>query len=111
MTDFEEKILSLLEKINDKLDLLLRGSNPEIQIASSTSSPERTTRKPSEIIERQEEEEKAKDKPPIEGRRICPKCGSTNFNTEEDKSQVLFQQGGIKIFAKKYICRVCGTEV
>ncbi|MBY9011001.1 MAG: hypothetical protein KGD70_01360 [Candidatus Lokiarchaeota archaeon] len=66
--------------------------------------------KPSILVEKQQEEEKAKEKPPIEGRRVCPACGGTSFNTEEDKSQVLFQQAGIKIHAKKYICRNCGTE-
>jgi len=66
--------------------------------------------KPSILVEKQQEEERAKEKPPIEGRRVCPACGGTSFNTEEDKSQVLFQQAGIKIHAKKYICRNCGTE-
>jgi len=66
--------------------------------------------KPSILVEKQQEEERAKEKPPIEGRRVCPACGGTSFNTEEDKSQVLFQQAGIKIHAKKYICKNCGAE-
>jgi hypothetical protein len=66
--------------------------------------------KPSILVEKQQEEERAKEKPPVEGRRVCPACGGTSFNTEEDKSQVLFQQAGIKIHAKKYICKNCGTE-
>jgi hypothetical protein len=66
--------------------------------------------KPSVLVEKQQEEERAKEKPPVEGRRVCPACGGTSFNTEEDKSQVLFQQAGIKIHPKKYICRNCGTE-
>ena len=51
------------------------------------------------------------EKPPIEGRRVCPECKGTAFNAVEDKSQVLHQMGGVKIYAKKYICRGCGAEV
>ncbi|MHA1191462.1 MAG: hypothetical protein ACTSP9_04105 [Promethearchaeota archaeon] len=105
MTEFEEKILSLLGTINEKLDKLLNVKAPQ------SSIPEiRATVKPSEVVEKQEEEEKAIEKPPVEGRRICPKCGGLAFNTVEDQSQVLFQQGGMKIYAKKYICKSCGTE-
>ena len=105
MTEFEEKVLSLLEKINGKLDTLLNKGT------STPSAPEiKPTVKPSELVEKQEEEARAVEKPPVEGRRICPKCGGTAFNTVEDQSQVLFQQGGIKIYAKKYICKNCGTE-
>ena len=53
----------------------------------------------------------AKEKPPVEGRRVCPKCSGTAFRVEEDKTQVLMQQGGLKIYAKKNICKSCGTEV
>ncbi|MFX0104143.1 MAG: hypothetical protein ACFE75_01475 [Candidatus Hodarchaeota archaeon] len=67
--------------------------------------------KPSTIVEQQEIEEKLREKPPIEGRRICPECGGTAFNTVEDKSQVLHQMGGVKIYAKKYICKKCGAEI
>ncbi|MFX1322487.1 MAG: hypothetical protein ACFFAQ_12680 [Promethearchaeota archaeon] len=106
---FEEKVLNMLEKINEKLDKLLgseSSSESEIKTGSSLE-----TVKPSEIVEKQEAEEKAMEKPPVEGRRICPECGGTSFNTEEDKTQVLHQQGGIKIYKKKYICRKCGREV
>ncbi|MFX1315908.1 MAG: hypothetical protein ACFE9T_08600 [Promethearchaeota archaeon] len=108
---FEEKVLNMLEKIDMKLDRLLgdessRKSEPRIASSSMTE-----TVKPSNIVEKQDAEEKAKERPPVEGRRVCPECGGTSFNTEEDKSQVLFQQGGIKIFAKKYVCRNCGKEV
>ena len=103
---FEEKVLGLLEDINKKLDILLNSG--------SMGSPTVTTQtiKPSEIVEKQEAEEKAKEKPPIEGRRICPECGGTDFRTEEDKSQPpLHQMGGMKIYAKKYICKKCGKEL
>jgi len=106
MTEFEEKILLLLGTINEKLDKLLNLKT------SQPSFPETTgTVKPSELLERQKEEERAIEKPPVEGRRICPKCGGTTFNTVEDQSQVLFQQGGMKIYAKSYICKSCGTKV
>ncbi|MFW9880928.1 MAG: hypothetical protein ACFFG0_48320, partial [Candidatus Thorarchaeota archaeon] len=62
------------------------------------------------IVDRQREEARLEDKPPVEGRRICPECGSTAFATHEDKTQVLHQMGGVKIYAKKYICKQCGYE-
>jgi hypothetical protein len=110
LSEFEEEILSLLRKIDEKLDKLLGTSSLEAESTKTATPPEDEYIKPSAIVEKQEEEEKAKEKPPVEGRRVCPACGGTSFNTEEDKSQVLFQQAGIKIFAKKYICRNCGTE-
>ena len=110
MTEFEKEILSLLRKIDEKLDKLLGAGGLEAESAKTTTPPEDEYVKPSAIVEKQEQEEKAKEKPPVEGRRVCPACGGTLFNTEEDKTQVLFQQGGMKIYAKKYICRQCGTE-
>jgi len=108
---FEEKVLNMLEKINEKLDRLLGNEiSVKSEIKTAPSSTLETV-KPSEVVEKQEAEEKAMEKPPVEGRRVCPECGGTSFNTEEDKSQVLHQQGGIKIYKKKYICRNCGREV
>jgi hypothetical protein len=110
LPEFEEEVLSLLRKIEEKLDKLLKSNSQETGSVSSVISSKEGYVKPSSIVEKQEEEERAKEKPPVEGRRVCPACGGTSFNTEEDKSQVLFQQAGIKIHAKKYICRNCGTE-
>ena len=113
MTDFEEKVLSSLKKIDEKLDKLLGAKGTETVSKPSPTTSTTTSNayvKPSAIVEKQEEEEKVKEKPPVEGRRVCPSCGGTVFNAEEDKSQVLFQQGGMKIFAKRYICKSCGTE-
>jgi len=110
MPEFEEEVLSLLRKIDEKLNKLLSANNSKAESTKTVTPPEDKYVKPSAVVEKQEEEEKAKEKPPVEGRRICPACGGTSFNTEEDKSQVLFQQAGMKIFAKKYICRNCGTE-
>ena len=108
---FEEKVLNLLESINEKLDKLLRNESSGKSDIKTVPSSTIETVKPSDIVEKQEAEEKAMEKPPVEGRRICPECGSTNFNTVEDKTQVMHQQGGIKIYAKKYICRQCGYEM
>ncbi|MFW9822232.1 MAG: hypothetical protein ACFFE4_04825 [Candidatus Thorarchaeota archaeon] len=118
MSEFEQKVLKLLEDINGKLDNLLKGgtttSTTTATVTSSTptqvAEPEPSRPKPSELVERQKEEERMKEKPPVEGRRVCPQCGGTAFNTIEDKSQVLHQMGGVKIYAKKYICKSCGAE-
>jgi hypothetical protein len=109
---FEEKVLSLLQRIDNKLDSLLNSGVSGEDKPMSTTNIVTETMKPSEIVERQEAEERAKGKPPVEGRRICPDCGGTDFRTEEDKSQPpLHQMGGIKIYAKKYICKKCGKEI
>ena len=110
MPEFEEKVLSLLNKLDEKLDVLLDAKGLETDSKLSTAPSNDEYVKPSAVVEKQEEEEKALIKPPVEGRRVCPACGGIAFNTEEDKSQILFQQGGMKIFAKRYICKNCGTE-
>ena len=116
MSEFEQKVLKLLEEISGKLDSVLKGG----PAASSSSpvtpapapAPEATTEvsrpKPSELVEQQKEQERLEEKPPVEGRRVCPECSGTSFATHEDKSQVLHQMGGVKIYAKKYICKSCG---
>ncbi len=110
MPEFEENVLSLLKKIDEKLDRLLGAKGFETDSKPSIAQKKEVYVKPSAVVEKEEEEEKAKINPPVEGRRVCPACGGIAFNTEEDKSQILFQQGGMKIFAKRYICRNCGTE-
>lgn len=108
---FEEKVLNLLESINKKLDKLLKTEGMGVSEVKTASTPTIGTVKPSEVVEKQETEAKEMEKPPVEGRRVCPGCGSTSFNTVEDKTQVMHQQGGIKIYAKKYVCRQCGYEM
>ncbi|TFF93734.1 MAG: hypothetical protein EU543_02945 [Promethearchaeota archaeon] len=111
MSEFEEKVINLLETINTKLDKLLNsGGSSGSSVISRASKTEQSSVKPSAVVEKQEEEEKLKEKPPIEGRRVCPSCGGTDFNEVEDKSHVLHQQGGLKIYAKKTICKKCGYE-
>ena len=113
MSEFEQKVLKLLEEINSKLDKVLKTEPTAVSATSSVSvsSPAATTVKPSAIVEKQEEEAKLEEKPPVEGRRVCPECGGTSFNAVEDKTQVLHQMGGVKIYAKKYVCRSCGKEM
>jgi len=113
LSEFEQKVLKLLEDINGKLDKLLTVGTTPLSSASTTSvasTPISTTVKPSTIVEKQEEEARMEEKPPVEGRRVCPECGGTSFATHEDRSQVLHQMGGVKIYAKKYICKQCGYE-
>jgi ribosomal protein S27AE len=119
LSEFEEKVMEMLKKIDVKLDKILAmetktpasQSTPAVTSApSSSATPAASTVKPSELVEKQQEEEKMKEKPPVEGRRVCTKCGSTEFNTVEDKTNVLHQMGGMKIYAKKYICKKCGAE-
>ena len=119
MSEFEQNVLKLLEDINGKLDSLLKGGTGTTTSTSTVTSsapaaaaaPEPSRPKPSELVEKQKEEERMIEKPPVEGRRVCPECKGTAFNDVEDKSQVLHQMGGVKIYAKKYICRGCGAEV
>ncbi|MFX1477738.1 MAG: hypothetical protein ACFFCI_06370 [Promethearchaeota archaeon] len=117
MSEFEQKVIKLLEEINGKLDSLLKKdltSSPSAPspVLASVPDSEISRPKPSELVERQkEEEERLQEKPPLEGRRVCPECSGTAFNTVEDKNQVLHQMGGVKIYAKKYVCRKCGYEM
>jgi len=113
LSEFEQKVLKLLEEINNKLDKVLKADSSVGTTAStvSVSSTPSTTVKPSAVIEKQEEEARLEEKPPVEGRRVCPDCGGTSFNAVEDKTQVLHQMGGVKIYAKKYVCRSCGKEM
>ncbi len=108
MTEFEDKVIKLLETINSKLDSLL-GQGTSAPVGSSEVKVIPTTAaRPSEIVERQEEAETMKEKPPVEGRVVCPECGGTSFKEQEDKSQVLHQMGGMKIYKKLKICKSCG---
>lgn len=119
MSEFEEKVLKFLEEINGKLDSILKGGTAELKpttaVASSEPAPAAPSApsrpKPSEIVEKQKEQERIQEKPPVEGRRVCPECGGTAFNAVEDKSQVLHQMGGVKIYAKSYICKKCGYKM
>lgn len=44
-------------------------------------------------------------------RRKCPYCDSENIREEDDKSIVLFyMNNGVKIYAKKYVCKDCGWD-
>ncbi|GAF88497.1 unnamed protein product [marine sediment metagenome] len=116
MSEFEQKVLKLLEAINGKLDSLLKGgpaassSSPATPAPAPAATSEISRPKPSELVEKQKEEERLEEKPPVEGRRVCPECSGTAFATHEDKSQVLHQMGGVKIYAKKYVCKACGYE-
>jgi len=111
LSEFEQKVLKLLEEINNKLDKVLKAEPISVSsapVASAAPSPAASTVKPSAIVDKQEEEARMEEKPPVEGRRVCPECGGTAFATHEDKGQVLHQMGGVKIYAKKYVCKQCG---
>ena len=129
MSEFEQNVMKKLDEINQKLDKVLKMNEaskaapsptpapaPEIagpthSTPASSTTPGATNVSPSEMIEKQKEIEKAIERPPVEGRRVCPDCGGTTFNTVEDKTQLLSAMGGIKIYAKKNICKGCGKEV
>ena len=118
MSEFEQKVLQKLDEISQKLDKVLNAAPasapaaaPVHQAPAPSTTPAATNVSPSAMVERQKEEEKLIEKPPVEGRRVCPDCGGTAFNTVEDKSQLLSAMGGIKIYAKKNICKGCGKEV
>ena len=110
MSEFEQKVIRLLGEINEKLDKLLGStSSSGLSVKEAATAGEGYV-KPSAVVEKQEEEIKAAEKPTFEGRRVCPDCGVTDFRAEEDKTQVLHQMGGVKIYSKKYICKKCGYE-
>jgi len=125
LSEFENKVLEMLKKIDEKLDKVLgaKVSTESVKVPEETVPVKKeavtptkkevvkpATVKPSAVVEKQVEAEKIKEKPPVEGRRVCTQCGSTEFNTVEDKTKVLFQQGGMKVYAKKLICKKCGEE-
>lgn len=111
-----------MEGIDKKLDKLVSSGTPSSASMQSsytptppaaspaTSSSASAPVRPSAVVDKQVMDEKYAEKPQVEGRRVCSKCSGTTFNTVEDKSQVLHQMGGVKIYAKKYICKGCGTE-
>ncbi len=109
MSEFENKVIKLLESIIEKLDKALGGASSSPAKAGPPASS--GAMKPSEMIEKQKEEDKLKEKPPVEGRRTCPECNGTAFRTEEDKSNILSMQGGLKIYAKVNICKNCGHKM
>lgn len=112
MSDFENKVIEMLENINKKLDLLLSDTDSTISVKEASHSQGKEGYvKPSAVVEKQEEEEKFRENPPVEGRRVCPECGGTDFRTEEDKNQILHQMGGIKIYKKIYVCKRCGKQL
>jgi len=129
MSEFEQNVLKKLDEITQKLDKVLQMGEahkspapsaptpvqatpaPTHQAPASSTTPSSTNISPSAMVEKQVEMEKAIEKPPVEGRRICPDCGGTSFNTVEDKTQLLSAMGGIKIYAKKNMCKGCGKEV
>ena len=88
MSEFENEVLRFLKQIDEKLNKLLDKKNSKEEIAISATEKVDSYVKPSLVVEKQQEEERAKEKPLVEGRRVCPACGGTSFNTEEDKSQV-----------------------
>ena len=117
MSEFEQNVLKKLDEINQKLDKVLNMSASPAAAAPVASAPSTAPASapakisPSALVEKQAEEAKLVEKPPTEGRRKCPDCGGTSFNSVEDKTQMLSAMGGIKIYAKKNICRGCGKEV
>jgi chromosome segregation ATPase len=45
----------------------------------------------------------------VEGRNVCPKCGSTKIKETEDRSRVI-AYFGVPVYAKKYRCTRCTHE-
>ena len=120
MSEFEEKVLNILEGIDKKLDKLVsaeiskrRAESSGSTTTSSTASVGATSlsaTRSSTIGGVQETDGPSEEKALTETRRVCPKCSGTAFNAVEDKTQLLHSMGGVKIYAKKYVCRSCGHE-
>jgi len=114
LSEFEEKVLELLKKIDEKLDKILTTGSKAAAPTATVTIESTPTVKPSAVAEKQEEEEKlakGEIKPDSEVRRVCPKCGSTEFNAVPDKSKVMHYVASTPIYAKKNVCKKCGTEV
>ena len=130
MSEIQNEILELLKKISDKIDKIAgtKASSPSPAAKAPAPTPAKSAVgtatiestplvKPSAIAQKQADVEKAEkeaeeeipEKP--EGRRVCPKCGATEFNAIDDKTRPLHYISGAPIFAKKYICKKCGEEV
>ena len=119
MSEFEKKVLEMLKSIDQKLDNLLGGAAPSLkpvtvpkEVLPETTKPAASSVKPSKVASSQGDTEKPQEEQPAaEGRRVCPDCGSTEFNQIEDRSKILHYMGGMKIYAKKHVCRKCGYEM
>ena len=124
MSEIQNEILELLKKISRKIDKLssIKAEQPAPApkaVAPTPAVGKATIEassyvKPSAVVQKQEEAEKeakGEVKPKTEGRKVCPKCGATEFNAIDDKTKPLHYISGSPIFAKKYICKKCGAEV
>jgi hypothetical protein len=105
-----KKILDVVNKIDSKLDTLsARISSLEAgglgAGASTTAMEHRKT--PSEIAESQKGGAPVSE---VEGRNKCPKCGSLNIGSKEDRSKAISYSGGLAIYGKKYYCKQCASE-
>ncbi len=107
LSEFEQKVLKLLEAIDNKVDKLISSEISKRRAEVSTSA-RTTTNIPAAAVEKQEKDDQQEEKPHVEGRRVCTSCGGTTFNTVEDRTQILHSMGGVKIYAKKHICKTCG---
>ena len=114
MSEFEQKVLKLLEGIDNKIDKLISSEISKRRAEMSTSAQTTTAipskaspTKPSTVVD-DLMDDKEGEKSSVEGRRVCTSCGGTTFNTVEDKTLLLHSMGGVKIYAKKHICKTCG---
>lgn len=107
LSEFEQKVLKLLESIDKKVDKLISSEISRLRAESSTHA-KTTTTIPVAAVDKQEMDDEQGEKPSVEGRRVCTSCGGTTFNTVEDKTLLLHSMGGVKIYAKKHICKTCG---
>jgi hypothetical protein len=106
LSEFEQKVMDLLVHMDSKIDQLLNGGTAEGTI--DLSEPELI--RPSTFSYEKRAEKLTEERSSAEGRRVCPGCGGTSFRTEEDKDKILSMHGGVKIYAKKYICKKCGSQ-
>ena len=125
ISEIQDEILELLKKISRKIDKVgsmresapapaAKAATPAKPAAGKVTIEETSYVKPSEVVQKQVEAEKAAKgdlPPPTEGRKTCQKCGSFEFNTVEDKTKPLHYVSGTPIYAKKSICKKCGAEV
>ncbi len=105
----QDKIIRLLNQINEKVELLNRRvKNIEDKLDSGEvmSDTPAAAVSPSDVVWQEKQAEKDIQ---AGGRLKCPQCGAVgnDIATQEDKENVITYIGGVPQYGKKYYCKKC----